>query len=93
MDNLLSARPGKQFQAPILFTEDDSMPDRGINFTMFLTMMGERLFQFDAEPELIEAFECFDENDTGMVKVKELRECLAEMGDRMTSEEVIYLFY
>ena len=67
------------------------MPDRGINFTMFLTMMGERLFQFDAEPELIEAFECFDENDTGMVKVKELRECLSEMGDRMTSEEVCCL--
>lgn len=69
------------------------MPDRGINFTMFLTMMGERLFQFDAEPELIEAFECFDENDTGMVKVKELRECLAEMGDRMTSEEVCWFIF
>ena len=55
---------------------------------MFLTMMGERLFQFDAEPELLEAFECFDENDTGMVKVKELKECLGEMGDRMTTKEV-----
>lgn len=93
LDDLLSARPGKQFQAPVLFTEDESMPDRGVNFTMFLTMMGERLFQFDAEPELVEAFECFDENDTGVVKVKELRECLADMGERMTSEEVCSSIY
>lgn len=64
------------------------MPDRGVNFPMFLTMMGERLFEFDSEAELVEAFECFDENDTGTVKVDEVRKWLGEMGDRMSEEEV-----
>jgi myosin regulatory light chain 12 len=61
---------------------------RGINFTMFLTMMSERLFEFDTEPELIEAFESFDENDSGMVKVEDMRKWLREMADRMDDREV-----
>lgn len=28
---------------------------------MFLTMMSERLFEFDTEPELLEAFDSFDD--------------------------------
>lgn len=55
---------------------------------MFLTMMGERLFEFDTETELVEAFESFDENDTGTVKVDEIKKWLSEMGDRMSEEEV-----
>ena len=66
------------------------MPDRGINFTMFLTMMGERLFQFDAEPELIEAFECFDEADSGFVKCDEIRKWLGDVGERMDEHEVSF---
>ena len=67
------------------------MPDKGVNFPMFLTMMGERLFEFDTEAELIEAFECFDENDTGTVKVDEVRKFLREMGDKMSEEEVRFV--
>ena len=55
---------------------------------MFLTMMGERLVEFDSEAELLEAFECFDENDSGIVKVDEVRKWLTEVGDRMQPEEV-----
>ena len=51
-------------------------------------MMGERLFEFDSEIELVEAFECFDENDMGMVKVDEMKKWLSEVGDRMDAEEV-----
>jgi myosin regulatory light chain 12 len=58
---------------------------------MFLTMMSERLFEFDTEAELIEAFESFDENDTGMAKSEELRKWLSEVGDRMNAEEVRWL--
>ena len=39
----------------------DDGGDRGITFPMFLTMMGEHLYDFDAETELLAAFECFDE--------------------------------
>lgn len=89
LDSLLSARPGSHFRSPVVIGGDDTeMPDKGVNFPMFLTMMGERLFEFDSEAELVEAFECFDENDTGMVKVDEIRKWLSEVGDRMSEEEV-----
>ena len=55
---------------------------------MFLTMMSERLFEFDTEPELLEAFESFDENDEGTVKVDVMRKWLSEVGERMSDEEV-----
>lgn len=55
-------------------------------------MMGEHLFEFDTEAELIEAFESFDEGDTGFVKCDEIRRWLSEVGERMDQEEVRYLF-
>jgi len=80
LDDLLSARPGTHNR-----TEESG---RGVNFTMFLTMMGERLFEFDTEAELVEAFESFDENDTGFVKVEEMRKWLSEVGERMEQGEI-----
>jgi len=80
LDDLLNARPGAHNR-----TEESG---RGVNFTMFLTMMGERLFEFDTEAELVEAFESFDENDTGFVKVEEMRKWLSEVGERMEQGEV-----
>ena len=82
MDDLLNARPGENSKTGK--TENE----RGINFTMFLTMMSERLFEFDTEAELLEAFESFDENDSGMVKVDEMRKWLSEVGERMDEREV-----
>ncbi|KAH7885983.1 EF-hand [Phlebopus sp. FC_14] len=76
LDSLLSSRPGAN-------THDTHPSDRGINFTMFLTMMGERLFHFDPEPDLKEAFECFDEADSGFVNVDEMRKWMSEVGERM----------
>ena len=76
LDALLAARPG-------------ALPaDTGINFTMFLTMMSERLFEFDPEADLAEAFECFDETDSGTVKVDELRKWMSDVGERMDQQEV-----
>jgi myosin regulatory light chain 12 len=88
MDDLLSARPGGHSRYSSAASNDESSLDRGINFTMFLTMMSERLFEFDMEAELLEAFECFDENDTGMVKTEEMRKWLSEVGERMDQQEV-----
>lgn len=56
---------------------------------MFLTMMGEHLYDFDTEQELLGAFECFDENDSGFVKVEEMRKWLSESGERMDQSEVL----
>ncbi|KAG7098969.1 hypothetical protein E1B28_000856 [Marasmius oreades] len=80
LKSLLSSRPGGQHVS--------SNDPKGINFTMFLTMMSERLFEFDTEPELLDAFACFDENDQGTVNVNDLRKYLKEMGDRMDDREI-----
>ncbi|GLB35946.1 putative EF-hand domain containing protein [Lyophyllum shimeji] len=84
LDDLLSARPGGHGRT----YSEETGADRGINFTMFLTMMSERLFEFDTEAELLEAFESFDENDSGMVKVEEMRKWLSEVGERMDQREI-----
>ncbi|KAG6821390.1 hypothetical protein H0H93_014187 [Arthromyces matolae] len=81
LKELLNARPGG-------VERTGKMEEGRINFTMFLTMMSERLFEFDTEKELVEAFSSFDENDTGIVKVEEMRKWLSEVGDRMTNEEI-----
>jgi myosin regulatory light chain 12 len=86
MDELLSARPGTHNRGPS--HEDNNSSERGINFTMFLTMMSERLFEFDSEAELLEAFGSFDESDSGTVKVDEMKKWLSEIGERMNEQEV-----
>ncbi len=77
LNELLSSRPGESVGG-----------EKGVNFTMFLTMMSERLFEFDTEHELVEAFACFDENDSGLVKVDEMRRWLSDVGDRMDEREM-----
>jgi len=88
LDGLLSARPGGHNKSASIVYTDEPPKDRGVNFTMFLTMMSERLFEFDTEAELVEAFESFDENDSGMVKVDEMRKWLSEVGERMDQREI-----
>lgn len=51
-------------------------------------MMGEHLLELDPEPDLIEAFACFDDKDKGVVDVKEMRKWLGEYGDKMEDWEV-----
>lgn len=85
MEELLTSRPGEHGSQP---TPTEDPRDRGINFAMFLTMMSEHLFEFDAEAELLEAFSSFDESDSGMVRCDEIRKWLSETGDRMNQGEI-----
>lgn len=84
MEELLTSRPGERG----LQSSSAAADDRGINFAMFLTMMSEHLFEFDAEAELVEAFSSFDESDSGTIKCDEVRKWLSETGDRMSQSEV-----
>lgn len=77
LDKLLSSRP----RGTAATTPD-------INFTQFLTMMGEHLIHLDHEHDLLEAFACFDDGDKGWVDTSEVRKHLAEMGDHMSQDEV-----
>uniref|UniRef100_A0A8I5NTE4 Myosin light chain 12B n=1 Tax=Papio anubis TaxID=9555 RepID=A0A8I5NTE4_PAPAN len=63
-----------------------------INFTMFLTMFGEKLNGTDPEDVIRNAFACFDEEATGTIQEDYLRELLTTMGDRFTDEEVDELY-
>uniref|UniRef100_A0A6I8PBD4 Myosin light chain 9 n=1 Tax=Ornithorhynchus anatinus TaxID=9258 RepID=A0A6I8PBD4_ORNAN len=58
-----------------------------INFTMFLTMFGEKLNGTDPEDVIRNAFACFDEEASGVIHEDHLRELLTTMGDRFTDEE------
>ena len=53
-----------------------------INFTMFLTLYGEKLNGTDPEDVIKNAFGCFDEDGTGFINEDRLRELLMTMGDR-----------
>ncbi|EPQ26812.1 uncharacterized protein PFL1_05790 [Pseudozyma flocculosa PF-1] len=59
-----------------------------INFTQFLTMFGEHLAELDEASTLVDAFECFDERDQGVIDAGEIRYWLSEVGDRMTEQEI-----
>lgn len=63
-----------------------------INFTMFLTLFGEKLNGTDPEDVIQNAFMCFDEESSGKVHEDKLRELLTTMGDRLTDEEVDEMF-
>lgn len=63
-----------------------------INFTMFLTLMGDKLSGTDPESDILAAFEVLDDNRTGALDAEELREYLTTMGDRFTDDEVDIMF-
>ncbi|XP_071836265.1 myosin regulatory light chain sqh-like [Apostichopus japonicus] len=63
-----------------------------INFTMFLTLISEKISCIDPEQVILNAFSCFDETQTGLIPEANLREFLMTMGDRMTEEQVDDIF-
>lgn len=64
-----------------------------INFTMFLTLFGERLQGTDPEDVIKNAFGCFDEENNGVLSEDRLRELLTTMGDRFTDEDVRLIYF
>lgn len=62
-----------------------------INFTMFLTLFGERLQGTDPEDVIRNAFACFDEENTGSLHEEKLKELLSTMGDRFSEEDVGFI--
>ena len=63
-----------------------------INFTMFLTLFGERLQGTDPEDVIKNAFQCFDEDNTGFIHEERLRELLMTIGERFSDEDVDEMF-
>uniref|UniRef100_A0A3B4FFN2 Myosin regulatory light chain 2, atrial isoform-like n=1 Tax=Pundamilia nyererei TaxID=303518 RepID=A0A3B4FFN2_9CICH len=71
--------------------ELDEMLNEGkgpINFTVFLTLFGEKLNGTDPEDTILAAFKPFDPNGTGFVNKDEFRRLLMNQADKFTAEEV-----
>ncbi|GFS10888.1 myosin regulatory light chain [Elysia marginata] len=64
-----------------------------INFTMFLTLFGEKLNGTDPEDVIKNAFACFDDRSNGYIPEEYFRECLMTMGDRWSEEMVDELLH
>lgn len=63
-----------------------------INFTVFLTLMADKLADTDPENTILKAFSAFDDHRNGKINATYLRECMTTMGDRFTDEEVDIMF-
>lgn len=59
-----------------------------LNFTLFLTLMGERVQGGDAEADILEAFEQYDERNSGMLPLETLRTVLTTGPDKMAADDV-----
>ncbi|KAI6649184.1 Myosin regulatory light chain [Oopsacas minuta] len=80
-------------EVPERYIEEMLEESRGnLNFTMFLTLFGEKLSGTDPEDVIKNAFACFDEEGTGKIHEDRLRELLTTMGDRFNNEQVDNMF-
>ncbi|XP_043311904.1 myosin regulatory light chain 10 isoform X2 [Cervus elaphus] len=59
-----------------------------INFTVFLTMFGEKLKGTDPEETILHAFKVFDTEGKGFVKADFIKEKLMTQADRFSEEEM-----
>ncbi|KAG8146017.1 putative Myosin regulatory light chain 2A cardiac muscle isoform protein [Naja naja] len=62
-----------------------------INFTVFLTMFGEKLKGADPEETILNAFKVFDPESKGL-KASYIKEMLMTQGERFSKEEVEQMF-
>nr|XP_046232075.1 myosin light chain 5-like isoform X1 [Scatophagus argus] len=63
-----------------------------INFTMFLTLFGEKLHGADPEDTLLNAFKLFDHDARGFIHKDELQNLLMTQAEKFTPEEVKQMF-
>ncbi|GFS44455.1 myosin regulatory light chain 2 [Trichonephila inaurata madagascariensis] len=59
-----------------------------INFTMFLTIFGERIAGTDQEEVIKKAFDTFDPDGAGKINEKKLRKALITWGEKLNNSEV-----
>nr|XP_013797445.1 PREDICTED: myosin regulatory light chain 2, atrial isoform-like [Apteryx mantelli mantelli] len=63
-----------------------------INFTVFLTLFGEKLNGTDPEESILNAFKLFDPAGTGTVNKDEFKQLLLTQADKFSPEEVEQMF-
>ncbi|XP_038610303.1 myosin regulatory light chain 2, atrial isoform [Tachyglossus aculeatus] len=63
-----------------------------INFTVFLSLFGEKLNGTDPEDSILSAFRMFDPSGTGVVNKDEFKQLLLTQADKFTPAEVEQMF-
>uniref|UniRef100_A0A4W3HH02 Myosin light chain 2 n=1 Tax=Callorhinchus milii TaxID=7868 RepID=A0A4W3HH02_CALMI len=63
-----------------------------INFTVFLTMFGEKLKGTDPEESILNAFKIFDPEGKGILRKDDVEEMLTTQAERFSKEEVEQMF-
>ncbi|XP_076371648.1 myosin regulatory light polypeptide 9-like [Tachypleus tridentatus] len=63
-----------------------------INFTMFLTIFGDRVTGTDPEETIKTAFKTFDQDGSGKINEDRLRKALLTWGDKFQEDEVDEVF-
>ncbi|XP_028840419.1 myosin regulatory light chain 10 [Denticeps clupeoides] len=63
-----------------------------INFTVFLTMFGEKLKGTDPEETILNAFKIFDPEGTGILKGEEIKYHLMSQADKFSEAEINQMF-
>nr|KAF6403764.1 myosin light chain 2 [Molossus molossus] len=63
-----------------------------INFTVFLTMFGEKLKGADPEETILNAFKVFDPEGKGVLKADYIKEMLTTQAERFSKEEIDQMF-
>ncbi|KAI7813440.1 putative myosin regulatory light chain 2, partial [Triplophysa rosa] len=63
-----------------------------INFTVFLTMFGEKLKGADPEETILNAFKVFDPEGKGILKKEYVTQMLTTQADRFSAEEMEQMF-
>ncbi|ELK26345.1 Myosin regulatory light chain 2, ventricular/cardiac muscle isoform [Myotis davidii] len=63
-----------------------------INFTVFLTMFGEKLKGADPEETILNAFKVFDPEGKGVLKADYIKEMLTTQAERFSNEEIDQMF-
>ena len=58
-----------------------------INFTMFLSIFGDKIAGVDDETVIKNALKTFDEKETGKIPEEKLRRCLTTWGNKFTQDE------
>lgn len=59
-----------------------------INFNHFLEITGHRVRHRDLEVEIREAFSVFDKDGNGYISLEELKQIMAQLGERVTDDEL-----
>lgn len=59
-----------------------------IDFNDFVYLMTSKMSERDSKDEILKAFRLFDDDETGMITLKNLRRVAKEIGENMTDEEL-----